>query len=116
MRYGALLVCCLGWVSPVFACDVSIGDWKLAKGDVILVEIRDAGSGKVAVSVEFSGVAGQKMTEVSSRYLNKKMPVHIGSYSSGPVVRMPIHGNEMMFDGTTVKEAKSIKTTLEGCI
>jgi len=114
---GRLLACIIAlWAAPSFAaahCTAMFGDWHVKKGDVADVAVSATPDGKQDVRFRFTG---SQMTQLTQRYLNKPLPMRIGTFKTDPVVRGVIAGHDGVIPSVTKKDADMIIQELGYCI
>lgn len=114
-----ILSCCvIVWAASSFAgeCTTTFGDWKLKKGDIASIEVTPSSSKPKYFDVSYSFADKDIFPELSKRYLDKALPVHIGAYSVSPIVRSIMYSNAAMIGDVTKKEADEISKELGYCI
>lgn len=119
MRIGkvVLMVICVVKATSAGACDVSVGQWRLQRGDIVAVKQND-NKRKQKLTVEFvlSPKAGAQFADMTEQNIGKVLPLHIGAYKTEPVVRKKIRGGYMMVEPENKPQADQIEKDVKACI
>jgi hypothetical protein len=110
--------------SAANACDVTIGDWKVARGDIASAKriektgekLPDLLIGAFDIQIIFSNLAGKDFRKVTEKYLNKKMPIIIENYENAPMIHEPINSGQTIISAPSEIQANEILRNLRDCI